>query len=458
MIRYTVDDIVKASGGRGSERITALSDTVLTAVSTDTRSIESGAAYFAIKGENFDGASFVRDALGKGAALAVVNADSADEYSDLPVVAVEDTVKALGDVARDYRSRFEGRVIGITGSSGKTTSKEMITAVTSRVMNVHATRGNLNNHIGLPLTVFGLEESHDCAVIEMGMSAAGEIRWLGGIAQPHVGVLLNVGPAHLEFFDSIEGIADAKMELLETIDPNGIAIINGDDALLKPAFERYQGTTLSFGFGENCEVRAESYVIDDNGCVSFRVREHAIHLSVPGKHMVYNALAAFATGSMLGIDSAVMADALSSFTAPNMRMEIVEKKGVRFLNDSYNANPMSMKSALEVLRSIGLENGGRRIAVIGTMLELGDTSEEAHREIGEAYGGAELGMLCCVGEMAETYRNGAVAAGMDSNTVHCFGDSGEAARFIEEEKGTGDVILVKGSRGVRMETILEEKA
>jgi len=457
MIHYTISEMAQACGVSLPSTAVALSDTVITAVSTDSRSITEGSVYFALRGERFDGADFVSGAFKNGASVAVVNEDSiSPALAGLPVLPVKDTVLALGAAAKDYRSKYQGFVFGVTGTNGKTTAKEMMRSVISSSQSVHATDGNFNNHIGLPLTVFGLETSHDCAVIEMGMSAAGEIAYLGSIAQPDVGVILNVGPAHMEFFESIEAVADAKMEMLEAIEPGGAAIINGDDPLLKPAFERFTGAIRTFGLGEGCEFRAENIETDENGCASFTVDSVEIALSIPGRHNVYNALAAFAAGRISGIDDKAIASALASFSAPDKRMEVLEKQGVKYINDSYNANPMSMMSSLNVLKSMVAVSGGRKIAALGTMLELGEGSDKAHRSIGKAFGEAGIAMICCVGDMADSYRAGALQAGMNEADIHCFDDSEAAADFLNSERRESDIILVKGSRGIRMELLLRD--
>ena len=428
----------------------------ITGVSTDTRSIKEGDVFFALKGPRFDGADYVHRAFDAGAVLSVVNAGSRDTtVSGDCVVFVEDTERALGLSAADYRSMFTGKVIGITGTSGKTTVKEMISAILGCRYQVHCTRGNYNNQIGLPLTVFGIDESHNFAVLEMGMSAPGEIAYLANIARPDIGVLLNVGPAHLEFFGSVDKIADAKAELLESIGENGIAVVNDDDPLIESRLTLCKGRIVKFGINGPCEYRGENIKIHSDGCASFDIGEVTIKLNVPGAHNVYNALAAFAVAHILDIDVITIAMQLEKITAPSMRMERIEKDGILFINDSYNANPLSMKAAADVLKHTEYVADGRKIAVLGDMLELGEGTEKAHREIGMLFGSLGINKLCLVGKLADFYAEGAWESGMHPDDVIIYEDVVDAAEFIESIKRPGDIILVKGSRAVGMEKVVQ---
>jgi len=455
MIEYTVKRLLEAIGTDSGEMDERLLHEAIRGVSTDTRTLKRGEVFFAVKGDRFDGADYVGEAFEKGALLAVVNEDSMTRnHRETPVVAVKDTVKALGDAAGDYRSLFDGTVAAVTGTTGKTTAKEMMLAVLRRRFRVHGTPGNLNNHIGVPLSVFGLRRGHECAVFELGMSGPGEIGYLAAMVRPDIGVLLNVGPAHMEFFPNLEAVADAKMELLGALPGNAVAVINGDDALLRPARERCGCRIVTFGVENPADYRARGVTVGADGCPSFEVEGLRISLMVPGVHNVYNALAAYAVGAVMGVDPALSAAALEEFTAPGMRMQVVESHGVRYINDSYNANPMSMRCAAEVLDDVRVRKGGRKIAVLGDMLELGESAGDAHLSVGRMFGGLGLSRLFLVGEHADDYRRGAVDAGMEPERIECFPDSEAAARFIDGFKRPGDVILVKGSRGMRMEKIV----
>ena len=435
-------------------------DREIAGVSTDTRSLEAGDVFFALRGERFDGADFVGRALDAGALLAVVNADSLNKglkpliTGGNRVVCVKDTERALGAAARGYRVLFTGRVVCVTGTTGKTTVKEMIRAVLACRFSVHWTKGNLNNQIGLPLSVFGLEDRHDCAVFELGMSAPGEIAYLAGIACPDIGVVLNVGPAHMAFFTNIDQIADSKTELLESLGEHGIAVVNGDDELIMARESRCRGRIVRFGVDGPCEYRAEYITLHPDGCASFEVEGNRITLVVPGYHNVYNALAAYAVGRVMDVAGEDAAHALGEVVAPSMRLERFERDGVLYINDSYNANPLSMKAAADVLKHTEAKPGGRKIAVLGDMLELGAISDRAHRDVGALFGSLGLDLLCVVGESAGFYAEGAVEGGMNRRAVRRFHTVEEARAFTEQIQQPGDVVFVKGSRALGMEKII----
>ncbi|MDP2982646.1 MAG: UDP-N-acetylmuramoyl-tripeptide--D-alanyl-D-alanine ligase [Candidatus Latescibacter sp.] len=434
-----------------------LLETKLTGVSTDTRTIKAGDVFFGIKGEKYDGGAYAGKAFRSGAVLAVVNEDAPDGIeTEYPVVRVHDTIRALGDAAREYRILFRGKVIGVTGTNGKTTVKEMILSVLRSRFRVHGTSGNFNNSIGLPLSLFGLDDTHECAVFEMGMSAPGEIAWLAGIARPDIGVILNVGPAHMEFFRGIEEIAHAKTELLRSLPADGTAVLNADDPHL--VAREKDGCCRVVKFGVNCpaDFRGENIVVHEDGCASFTVEGNSVRLSAPGYHMVYNALAAWGVGKLMGLKGSTIAGALEKFTAPGMRMEILVKDGVRYINDAYNANPQSMKAAAEVLRSLLRSGEIRMTAVLGDMRELGKMTEEAHREIGKLFGELGIERLCLIGEYARFYRDGAEEAGMDPGKIRVFETVADALPFIKERKAEGNTIFIKGSRALGLERIITE--
>ncbi len=454
MIAYTMQQLVAALDLRNTVLPKELRKRLVTGVSTDTRSVRPGDVFFGIRGETFDGSRFAGQALAAGAALAVVNRDAPDVTGG-PLVRVEDTVRALGDVARDYRTRFSGPVIAITGTNGKTTVKEMLLAVLRTRFRTHGTIGNLNNHIGLPLSIFGLDRIHQCAVFELGMSAPGEIAYLAEIAQPDTGIILNVGEGHMEFFPNLDAVADAKTELLRALTSDGTAILNNDDPLLRARENGGVCRVIRFGVNSLCDFRAEGIVVHDDGCPSFRVGGYSIRLRVPGVHNVYNALAAWSTGRLMRIRPMEIIEALESFAPPKMRMQSIEVSGVRYINDCYNANPLSMRAAADVLGVMRIPEEGRLVAVLGDMRELGEMTGAAHREIGHRFGELRPALLCLVGEQAPAYREGALRSGMDPDAVRLFGNADEARDFLREVKRPGDVIFVKGSRALGMETIVE---
>ncbi|MFC1650673.1 UDP-N-acetylmuramoyl-tripeptide--D-alanyl-D-alanine ligase [Candidatus Latescibacterota bacterium] len=430
-----------------------LLDSEIAGISTDSRSIRSGEVLFAIRGDNFDGIDYVDDAYRSGALFSIVNEDSAQAKNIAsPYAAVNDTVKALGDTAKDYRSMFAGKVVAVTGTNGKTTVKDMMLRVFGQRFSVHGTKGNFNNHIGLPLSMFGLEQKHDCAVFELGMNAPGEIAYLTDITAPDIGVILNVGPGHIGFFKSLKEIADAKMEMLGSIKAGGVAVINGDDELLSECDKRAHTKIVKFGMYGDCDYKAENITIREDGCANFTIEGNSIKLGIQGFHNVYNALAVYAVGRILEMDGASIAEELEKFEAPKMRMESFMKNGIHFINDSYNANPVSMKAAVEVLAGI---KGERKIAVLGDMLELGEKSVELHAEIGKSFAGVGLEWLCLIGEYADAYKDSAVNNGMKSEKIKILPNNDSAVEFLNAIKQQGDLIFVKGSRALRLEEIID---
>ncbi len=428
----------------------------LAGITTDSRRAGPGEVFFAIRGERYDGAEFVGAVLEKGAVCAVVNEDARVPDADRSAVAtVPDTVKALGDAAGDYRSVFDGPVVAVTGSSGKTTAKEMTAAVLSTRFGVHKTLGNYNNFIGTPLSVFGLERTHTCAVFELGMSAPGEIARLAEIVDPHIGVVLNAGPAHMEFFDSVESVADAKMELLEALDADGTAVVNADEPLLAGAGDKTSAQVVRFGLAENADIRGRNVSVDERGRVSFTVEGTELHLRLPGVHNVSNALAAFAVGKILGVEAGKAAKALESFDAPGSRLQVMESRGFILINDSYNANPLSMKTSAAVLESMTPGPEGRRMAVVGDMLELGAISRQAHRDVVTMFCGMEVDCLCLVGPLMKAAGIEALGDRASEKRIVMFDDAADASAFVRDYLRDGDVALIKGSRCMRMERIVE---
>jgi UDP-N-acetylmuramoyl-tripeptide--D-alanyl-D-alanine ligase len=422
-------------------------------ISTDSRSIRKGEVLFAIRGDNYDGFDYVDDAHGAGALFSIVNEDSAKgKRLTSPHGTVRDTVKALGDTAADYRSMFGGTVIAVTGTNGKTTVKEMLLNILGARFSAHGTKGNFNNHIGLPLSVFGLEPKHDCAVFELGMNAPGEIAYLGEIAKPDIGVILNAGQGHIGFFQNVDEIADAKMELLGSIRDGGVAVVNGDDELLIQRTERAHTNVVTFGIHGDHDYKAENIVLREDGCARFTVNGNSVDLMIQGIHNVYNALAAYAVGGILNMDGVSVAQQFKRVKAPKMRMERFMKNGIHFVNDTYNANPVSMKVAAEIIRFMHNE---RKIAVLGDMLELGNEAVELHEEIGELYGELGLEWLCLIGEYADVYKEAAVRGGMSSGKIKIFSDNDSVTEFLNGVKQTGDVIFAKGSRALKLEQIID---
>ncbi len=419
-------------------------------VSTDSRTVRPGDLFFAIRGDNFDGHEYVEDAFAKGACAAVVSDDAACSGSAL---VVDDTVDALLTLAAWYRDRFDIPVVAVTGSNGKTTTKDMAAAVLSTKFRTVRTRGNYNNHIGVPLTLFEIEGEHEVAVVEMGMNHPGEIARLAVAARPTVGVITNVAEAHMETMQDIDSIAQAKAELLDALPADGTSVLNWDDPRVKALWTRGPGNVVTFGLSADAEVRAVG--IDASvDAVSFELADDGrVTLPIAGRHNVMNALAAIAVGRIMGVPDADAARALSSFEASPMRMSF-ETAGSRLvLNDAYNCNPGSLGAALEVLVEAAGE--GTSAAVIGDMLELGSTSTRAHREAGAR--AAELGVdwLLLFGTEVAALKEGALEAGMPASRVRIFESKTALVETLRKELDESAVLLVKGSRGMRMEEVVE---
>jgi UDP-N-acetylmuramoyl-tripeptide--D-alanyl-D-alanine ligase len=424
-----------------------------TGASLDNRTLDAGQLFFAIVGEQTDGHRFVEGAFEAGASAAIVLKDRiADNTSSGPLIAVDAPDLALGDLARNYRKQFDIPVIGITGSNGKTTTKDMTAAVLGTRYTVLATQGNQNTRLGVPMTILQLDDDHEVAVIEMGISEHHGLTYLCEVADPNVGVITNIGPTHLEFLGSVEGVAVAKGELLDYLGESSMAILNFDDLLLPK--ERAKGRLLGFGIEMCSQFRGEGFVLDREGCGHFSLQSQAFDLRIPGRHNVYNALAAAAVGVALDIPLSNAAQALNDFELTRWRSHVTEKDGIRVYNDAYNANPASMKAALLALKEV--EVAGRRVAVLGDMLELGEKAKEAHFELGRHAQLSGINELVAVGEFAEDMAAGALEEGLNRTRVHAFPDREPVVALLKESLQEGDLVLVKGSRGVALEVVVEE--
>ena len=432
----------------------------------DSREVASGCAFFAIPGERSDGHEFVGTALTGGARIVVVS--RADEgvrdvfaaagRRDSALVLVEDTAAALTALAVHNRSRLACPVIGITGSSGKTTTKDFLGSVLGTRMRVVATEGNRNNELGVPLTVLRADGACGAVVVEMAMRGRGQIAELCDIARPTLGLVTNIGTSHIELLGSQEEIASAKAELLECLPPSGRAFLNADDDWSAQLAEHSTAPVTYYGLGERADVRAVDVRTAGNGCISFVLTaagaEQPVSLSVPGRHNAYNAAAAAAVGLHLGLSLKEIARGLRSANCSPMRMEVFETAGsFTVVNDAYNANPASMRAAVATLRDMDAD--GRRIAVLGDMAELGSLTELAHFRLGEelAQGGVDL--LVTVGPRARRIAEGARAAGFPAESISGADDAEGALPIVTALVSSGDVVLVKGSRAMKMERIVE---
>jgi len=410
----------------------------------DTRTQNAGDVYFALRGPNHDGHDYVAAAVEKRASAVVVERASGVRGE----LVVGDTLRALQQLGGWARHEWGGTVIGVTGSAGKTTTKDAIAHLLSAEMPVGKTVGNFNNHIGVPLSILRLADGCRAGVIEMGMNHAGEIRELAEIARPEIGVVTNVGYAHVEFFESIEGIARAKRELIEGLTADGVAVLNADDPRVVRFADVHGGRSVTFGLSEGAEIRAEDVTVSAEG-TRFRALGVEFETALSGRHAVMNLLAAIAVATVFGIAPERMRDAVATFAVGKMRGERSEHNGIVIWNDCYNSNPEAAQSMIDVLRATP---AARRIAVLGEMRELGHAAEELHRQVGRYAAGHGVDLLIGVHGAARAMVDAAREAGADARY---FDDPAEAGERVRELARAGDAVLFKGSRGVQVEKALE---
>ena len=457
-MRLTLDDILllpplRVLHSDESRRV------AFTGVSTDSRTVRKGDLFFALRGDRFDGHNFLTKAAGLGAHGVVIERRWAETNEPLlaslriPVAVVEDSLAALAALAAAYRRRFAIPVIAVAGSNGKTTTKEMISAVLKRRFCVLATKGNLNNHIGVPLTIFGLEKMHEVAVLELGTNHFGEIEHLCTIAQPTHGIITNIGSEHLEFFGDRDGVARAEGELPAWLrkhrGASARAIINYDDPAVRALFAKFKGSVTYGMDSRSVDLRATSATERSSTASMLHLhpkggRPVALRLAIPGRHVMMNALAAAAVGRLFRVPWADIRKALEAFRPASKRMEVTRLAGTVILNDTYNANPDSVKAALETLRDFPAQ--GKKIAVLADMLELGASSSAEHRAIGLAASRSSVDYLLTHGEQSRATHDAATVpfkAHYDQKNI--------LAEYLVELVGPGDVVLIKGSRGMQME-------
>jgi len=423
--------------------------------SIDSRTIQRGELFFAVEGERMDGHDFVSQALGKGAAAAVIRRDQLARYPDKTrLMTVDNTLVGLQTLAGAVRRLWGKALVGVTGSTGKTTTKEAIAHVLSTRFRVLKSEGNFNNHFGLPLMLLKLEPEHDIAVIEMGMSHAGEIAALAKIAQPEIGVVTNVAPVHLEFFESVAGIARAKYELIEALPAGGTAVLNGDDEYVSQFGRDFPGKVIVYGLRPPADVRAENIRPQGSEGSAFDLvvgshRENAV-LHLVGTHNIYNALAAVAVGLERGLSPSDAVAALASLAPADKRGQVVKLGNITIINDCYNCNPKALEAMVDALAAMPAK---RRIVVVGAMLELGPAGDDLHRQAGQYIAGKKIDRLLGVKAQAQLIVEAARQAGMQADFVATPEEAGE---WLARETRDGDVVLLKASRGVKLERALEK--
>jgi UDP-N-acetylmuramoyl-tripeptide--D-alanyl-D-alanine ligase len=436
--------------------------TKISGISIDSRTIKGGELFIPLKG-NGDGHQFIQDALVAGAAGVLVEKEASNKeyYLSLVgsqcVIEVGDTLKALQAIATHYRKKLSVKVIGITGSTGKTTTKDMLNCVLAYKMRVISTDKNYNNEIGVPLTILRADEKTQAMVVEMAMRGPGQIRELADIAQPDIGIVTNIGQAHIELLGSEEATAFAKAELIEAIPEDGVVVLNADDLWTSDIAQRAHGRVVTYGIMEG-DVKGNKIEVDELGKAKFSLTvnngsAYTVRLPIPGRHNVYNALAVAAAATAVGLTPDDIRIGLSNCRTSAMRMEIFAlDENMLILNDAYNANPTSMQAALATLMDVRTK--GRHIAVLGDMLELGRVSNEAHKQVGEIVASLGVSILVAVGEESQVMADSALKSGMNQKTVITCPDADTAAQLLRQLIEPGDVVLVKASRGMGLEAVV----
>jgi UDP-N-acetylmuramoyl-tripeptide--D-alanyl-D-alanine ligase len=437
-------------------------------LSLDSRAIRAGDLFIAIRGDRFDGHDYVAAAMARGAVGAIVQDNyvvppallKAGPKSSPPfILGVRDPLFAYQQLATHHRSRFDIPLVAVTGSNGKTTTKEMVASVMGQRWRVLKTESNFNNRIGVPHTLLRLAGRHEAAVIEMGVDNLGQTTRLCEIVRPTIGIITNIGPDHLEFFGSMEGSAQAKAELLDLLPQDGTAILNADDPYFDYLAARAQCRVVSFGYSPKADVQALHEKSDGRDGTIFRlllpgkVRHTIVRIKVQGSHNVTNALAAAAVGTVLGVSGAVIAQGLSRFRPAAMRSQVVVSHGIRVINDCYNANPASMKAAVQLLAQSGA--GRKTIAVLGDMLELGSGAMRMHEEVGAFVAQQGISHLIACGTLGRGLAEGARRAGMEQAKILELPDAAAGATAVKALAVSGDVVLVKASRGMKMEQVVD---
>jgi UDP-N-acetylmuramoyl-tripeptide--D-alanyl-D-alanine ligase len=466
MIELSVEEIARVTGGDVESGLSDIA--TFTTISTDSRTVKPGELFIALRGQNYDGHDFLTSVIDKGAMGIIAAKDAKNpflkripkQYLHVTLIRVDDTLKAYQEMARLARRKLGAKVVAVTGSTGKTTTKDMIASVLSKIGTTKASAENYNNEIGLPATILGAEEGTKYLVLEMGMRGKGQIAELARIAKPHVGVITNIGLTHLELLGSEENIAEAKAELAAGVRPDGTVVVNEGSTWAGKVKGKTKAHVVTFGAGESADVRAENIVLDDRARAAFTVKasvgriesEFTVKLTIPGRHNIENALAAAAACLALGAPASIISKGLEDTRVQANRMEFIDlDSGVLVINDAYNASPASVEAALEVLMTTA---GERKVAVLGDMLELGEISQEAHREVGRQ-AAERADILFAAGELAEAIAGGAIGAGMPADSVRYYADQDEAAARLKTEIKRGDVVLVKASRALAFERIVE---
>lgn len=455
MESITLTDIVNAIHGK---LVVEGSVKSFNKISTDTRKIEALSAFIALKGDNFNGNDYILEAAEKGAALCIIDEIKFDIKAvkqSMSIILVKDTRGALLDLAEAYRKSLNVKIIGITGSTGKTSTKDMTYAVLSEKYKVYKTQGNYNNEIGLPLMIFNLDKTYDIAVLEMGMSNSGEIHKMAKAARPDIALITNVGISHIENLKTRENILKAKLEITDYFSGGETLVVNADNDLLgKITTENESYNTVNIGTTENADIMAEKIMLNESD-ISFDIIERGqkiyqdFKINVPGKHNVLNSLLAIAAGRLLGMSFSEMQSGMENLNRTSMRLDIVKTNGITIVDDCYNASPDSMIAAIDVLKNI---KGNRKIAVLGTMRELGDESYNVHKDVAMYAKDNSVDALIVLGEYSDAYKNGY----SDGGIFRSFESIENAIEFLSRFLAKEDVVLVKASRAMKFEEIVKQ--
>jgi len=443
---FTINEILKASKGKLSSHLSA---GYVRGISTDSRKIRRGEIFIPIKGKRFDGHDHIAPAFRKGA---LASFSSKKIRAKGPLIIVKDTLKAYHDIARAYREKLRPHVVGVTGSSGKTTTKDMLASILSIRGRTLKTEQNLNNEIGVPQTLLNMKKEHRFAVVEMAMQGLGEIRDLADIARPNIAVITNIGLSHMEYLKTRANVARAKSEILHFQERKDTAVLPADDDYFLFLKKKAKGKVISFGIRNKSDVSADNIMLIGGSCrfnIRYKGRKIPIDLPIPGEHNIQDALAAAAAAFALGVPSAAIKKGLERVRLSGRRSRIIHKPAYTIIDDTYNANPESMKASLRMLSRFN----GRKIAVLGDMLELGRISRKSHEEIGKIAAGLKLNALIAVGKFGGTVARSARKSGLLASLN--AGTNLNAIRILKKMLRKNDTVLIKGSRGMKMETITE---
>jgi len=445
---------IVSSLGRESVRGEGIPSGRVSGVSVDTREGCSGKLFAALTGENSDGHCFLEQAVESGAAaLLISREDSLGDLAEIPVFVVDDTLAALQKLAADYRSEFPVKCIGITGTAGKTETKELLASILSRKYRVHATYGNYNNHIGVPLTILSMERGTEVLVVELGANHEKEIELLASIARPEIGVITNVGPGHLEFFRTLRGVARAKSELIRSLPEEGLAVLPSECEFNELFISSSDADIVTFGFSEDADWRVEILETTGSGGYIFELNAERLETDLSGRYHLLNIAAAAAACSALEVGSDDIVEAVRGFAAVDRRGSIFKVDDIIFVNDSYNSNPLSLRSSIEAFMEMPVR--GRRWLVLGDMLELGETAADLHREMGEFCGKAGIYGLVTLGEQTVYLSREAAGGRKAPEKISHFMNIDKLSHFLNELLQSTDAVLLKGSRDMGMWRVID---